>query len=92
MKPLFRCDYCDFTGVEEEVIKHEETCMHNHTRRSCSTCKHATLKSLNYECAVGKDVPKGQMYTGCDCYEWDEKNHVYRNSNPFGNLFGGLFG
>jgi hypothetical protein len=44
MKPLFRCDYCDFTGVEEEVIKHEETCMHNHTRRSCSTCKHATLK------------------------------------------------
>ena len=30
MKPIYRCEYCDFTGIEEDVLKHEETCNKNY--------------------------------------------------------------
>ena len=92
MKQIFRCEYCDFTGVEEEVLNHEETCLHNYKRKSCSTCEFKEIKGLNYKCTNGKDIPEGQMYTGCDKYERDEKSHLYRLNAPFNNLFGGIFG
>ncbi len=91
MKQLFRCEYCDFTGTDEEVIQHEEKCFHNYTKKSCSTCNHKETKGLNYKCTAGKDIPDGQMYVGCDKYEWDEKDHVCRLNSPFHNLFGGIF-
>ena len=43
MKPLFRCEYCDKIGVEEEIIQHEQTCINNYTKRSCYTCLHAEV-------------------------------------------------
>lgn len=91
MKQLYRCEYCDFTGVEDEVLEHEETCYHNHTKKSCPTCKYKETKGLNFNCTNGKDIPEGQMYVGCDKYEWDEKSHIHRISSPFNNLFGGIF-
>ena len=33
MKPIYRCEYCDFTGIEEDVMKHEEACNKNYNYR-----------------------------------------------------------
>ena len=37
MKPVFKCDYCQFMGTEEEVSEHEPKCFDNYDRRSCYT-------------------------------------------------------
>ena len=92
MKAIFRCEYCDQMGTAEEIEKHEDECIHNRTKRSCLTCKHKVLKSLQkYECALNRDIPDGKYYEQCPQYEWDEKDHSARTwNNVFGNLFGGI--
>ena len=40
MKPVFKCDYCDKMGTEEEIREHEEKCTENYDKKSCYTCKH----------------------------------------------------
>jgi hypothetical protein len=92
MKPLFRCEYCNKTGIEEEIAKHEEECFYNYNKHSCTTCKRAQIKGLKYSCAGGKDIPEGKMFIGCDLYIWDGEDHSkVDSSSVFGNLFGGLF-
>lgn len=92
MKQIFRCEYCNETGTAEEMEKHEDACIHNRTKRSCLTCKHATTKSMQkYECALNRDIPEGQYFQQCPQYEWDEKDWASRSwNNVFGNLFGGI--
>lgn len=34
MKPVFKCDYCNFVGTQEEVEKHEPTCIDNYDKRA----------------------------------------------------------
>jgi len=92
MKPLFRCEYCDKIGTEEELTKHEAECINNYTKRSCHTCKHAENKITKFNCKLGKEIPEGKLFEYCPAYEWDEKDHTSRNPVPFNNLFGGLFG
>ena len=92
MKQIFRCDFCDKMGVAEEIIKHETTCLCNYKRKSCSTCKHAENRISKYKCKVGNDIPEGQMFTGCDKYEWDEIDHTHPNPAAFSSMFGGIFG
>ena len=92
MKPLFRCEYCDKIGTEEELIKHENECINNYTKRSCTTCKHAENKITKFNCKLGKAIPEGKFFEFCESYEWDEKDRTSRNPVPFNNLFGGLFG
>lgn len=74
MKPVFKCDYCDFMGVESEVKKHEVECPGNYTRRSCYTCKHRGYTSLNFTCACGREIPDGKIYEFCPKYEREEKS------------------
>lgn len=69
MKPVFKCDYCDFMGTEPEVKKHEVECPENYTRRSCFTCKHRGYKGLGFKCAKGREIPDGKMYEFCPKYE-----------------------
>lgn len=93
MKPIFRCEYCDKMGVEEEIAKHEAECIHNHTRRSCMTCKHYEMQNFNQvKCNCMQEVPKGCIIEHCSKYEWDEKDHTTRNPIASNSLFGGLFG
>lgn len=88
MKQLFRCDYCDFTGTAEEIEQHEAQCIHNYTKRSCLTCKHAQMKNFkSYTCALNKEIPEGKYFEQCPQYEWDEKDMARRSLN---NVFGGL--
>lgn len=94
MKALFRCEYCDKIGVAEEIEKHENECIHNRTKRSCFTCKHANkhgFAALKFACAHGKQIEEDHYYCDCDSYEWDERDHTTRNPIASNNLFGGAF-
>lgn len=95
MKQLFRCDYCDYIGTAEEVATHEETCIHNYTKKSCWTCKHAEICLLTVKCKAGIEISEGKYIENCNKYEWDEKDHSDINAmakSLFGGSgFGGLF-
>lgn len=66
MKPLYRCDYCDFTGTEEEVKEHEATCIKNYNLRGCLTCVHCNTDDFKtFTCMAGRDIPEGYMHQNC---------------------------
>ena len=70
MKPIYRCEYCDFTGIEEDVLKHEETCNKNYNLKSCLTCKHCSTDGIkNMKCNQGKEIPEGKMFEKCLMHE-----------------------
>ena len=87
MKPVFKCDYCDFMGTEQDVKKHEVECPENFTRRSCYTCQHVGFKSLGYVCGAGKEIPDGKIFEFCPKYVRKEKN----DENDLFGLVSGLF-
>lgn len=92
MKPIYRCEYCSQTGTEEEILKHEEECIHNYNKKSCYTCACAErYKVSNFKCKCGNDIPEGHYMKNCDEYKWDGVEHTKRDTFGFGNLFGGLF-
>lgn len=92
MKPIFRCEYCDQMGIEEDIAKHENECMHNYTKHSCYTCKYAENKITKFICNNGQDLLEGKIYEHCRSWEYDGKDYTSRNPVAFNNLFGGLFG
>ena len=88
MKPVFKCDYCNFMDTEEKVKEHEITCFDNYDRKSCFTCKHKSYKNAKqYECACGIEIPEGKFFEFCGQYEKKEKSET-----PLNNLFGDIFG
>lgn len=91
MKPVFKCEYCNFIGTEEEVAGHEKTCISNYDKHSCTTCKYKGFKSIyQYKCTCGKEIPAGQQYENCDKYEREE--NCLRSLNDIVNgVFGGAF-
>ena len=97
MKPVFKCDYCNFMGTEEEVEKHEPKCMDNYDRKSCKTCVHRERTKYTddggyvYECDKSINVPVNCVYEFCSEYERKEKNVLLNNLFPYG-LFGGFRG
>lgn len=73
MKPIYRCEYCDFTDIEEEVQKHEAGCPKNYNRKNCWTCKHCWTDGIKtIGCNKGKEIPEGKMYTYCETHEIGE--------------------
>lgn len=88
MKPVFKCDYCNFMGTEEEVKEHEPKCFDNYNRKSCFTCKHKSWKNAKqYKCACGIEIPEDKIWEFCSQYEREEVP-----KNDVGNIFGHLFG
>ena len=91
MKPVFKCEYCNFMGDEDQVREHEPKCLDNYDRRSFYTCKNRHIATLTqFQCECGKEIPEGNIYEFCDSYERKEKIN-YDISNIFGDLFGGGF-
>lgn len=89
MKPVFKCDYCDFMGTEEQVKEHEVKCFYNYDRKSCYTCKHKSYKNMKqYNCSQGVEMHENKIWEFCPKYEREEK----RNLESFSDIFGGLFG
>ena len=73
MKPIYRCEYCDVTGTEEEIRKHEEECIKNYNKKSCLTCKHCSTDGFKkIECKKGKEILEEKMYTNCSSHEVGE--------------------
>lgn len=90
MKPVYRCEYCDHMGTEDDVRKHEVKCIWNYDRKSCLTCKHKDTKSfVQYKCLLGTEIPDGCMIEFCGKYEWNEK---YPTDSSVDGIFGRLFG
>ena len=88
MKPVFKCDYCNYMDTEDKVKEHEMTCTENYDRKSCLTCKHTSFKGIDkFGCAYGKEIPEGKMFEFCPQYERREKS-----DSLFVNLFGNMFG
>lgn len=78
MKPVFKCEYCTFTGTEEEVKEHELQCTENYNKKNCLTCVHRdgleyTEGGWTYKCKVGIDIPAQHIYEYCYKYERKEK-------------------
>ena len=93
MKPVFKCEYCNYMSTEEKVKEHEATCRDNYDRRSCFTCKHKTMKNLTqYKCDLGTEIPDGQIFEFCPQYERKEKYGTQEDavSDIFGAMFGGI--
>lgn len=92
MKQVYRCEYCDHMGTEEDIIKHEQDCLWNSDKRTCATCKKCDRGFLKYKCNDGNEIPDGQMFVNCDKYEWDEVDHTTKHPVATNTMFGGLFG
>lgn len=91
MKPVFKCDYCEFMGTDEEVKEHEPVCRDNYDLKNCYTCQHrGKLESAEggcrYQCNKGKDIPVNCILQFCPEYEREEKK-TDNISNIFGNIF-----
>ena len=86
MKPVFKCDYCDFMGTEFDVEKHEVECPENYNRRSCFTCRHHGYEGLDFICGCGVELPAGKMCEFCPKYERGE------SSDPLGDFMNLMFG
>lgn len=74
IKPLYRCDYCDFVGTEREVLKHENSCIYK--IRSCEKCANVMVRyDINtnmayYCCKCGKYIKiKDGFNKYCDKFE-----------------------
>lgn len=66
MKTLYKCDYCFFTGAEEEVKEHEAVCIKNYNLKGCLTCAHCNTDGFQtLTCEAGRDIPEGKMYQNC---------------------------
>lgn len=90
MKPVFKCEYCNFMGTQEEVSEHEIKCPENYDKRNCLTCIHnggikSTEDGLTYKCKAGNDIPSNHIYEHCYKYERKEKpKSTFNSYNPFG--------
>lgn len=90
MKPVFKCDYCNFIGTEEEVKEHEPGCFDNYDRKSCHTCLNKQFNGLKgFKCDCGIEIPEGKIYEFCPSYKRKEKSN-YDLGNIFGDIFGGI--
>ena len=77
MKPVYKCDYCQYMDTEEKVREHEPACRNNYDRRSCYTCQHKdgfSMKNnlIKYKCKKEIDIPEGKIFEFCESYERGE--------------------
>ena len=89
MKPVYRCEYCDHMGTEDEVRTHEEKCIWNYDRRSCWTCKHRS-GATKITCTLGTEIADGCLIEFCSKYENDGRSKMHTASDIFGKFFGGF--
>lgn len=87
MKPIYRCEYCDVTGTEEEILEHEEECVQNYNKKSCLTCKYCSTDGFRQvKCKNGKEIPEGKIVERCPMHEIGEIE-VVGFMNAFADMF-----
>lgn len=85
MKPVYKCEYCTFTGTEDEVREHEVRCTENYDRRSCYTCEHRGNGGSQFQCNCGRDIPANHIYEFCP-------NYCRKSEDKLTNVLDMLFG
>lgn len=66
MKPVFKCEYCNFIGTEKEIEEHEKVCINNPDVKCCQNCRYA--RENPYTISFGYDTPELKymcMYRPC---------------------------
>ena len=90
MKPIYRCEYCDVTGTEEEIREHEEKCIKNYNKKGCLTCKYCETDGINtVKCKQGTEIAEGKYCENCPKHETGEPE-VVGIMNAFKDLFKGV--
>ena len=90
MKPVYKCEYCDKMGIEEEIREHEKDCFKNFNNKNCMTCKHCKTDGIKrMECICGIEIPEGKQFLHCDKHE-KGKPEVVGFMNVFMNALGGF--
>ena len=83
MKPVFKCDYCDKMGTEEEIREHEPVCTDNYDRKSCYTCVYKKTRVKDgkwfFECEANEKIPEGKIFEFCKKYERKEKRAIIKS-------------
>ena len=49
MKIIYKCDYCNTIGTEDEIQAHEASCLHNPDNRCCLSCKYYVERGFKWE-------------------------------------------
>ena len=89
MKPVYKCDYCDHMGTEDDVKMHEAACDYNFNNKGCMTCKNCKTDGIQQlQCSKGKEIPKGKQFLHCEDYEHGEPElvgimNMFMNMNVF---------
>ena len=90
MRPIYRCEYCDFTGTEEEELTHEEKCIKNYNKKSCFTCKHCETDGIkSVKCKLGTEIAEDKYYENCPKHEIGAPE-VKGVMAMFGDIFKGV--
>lgn len=58
MKPVFKCEYCNFIGTEEAVEEHEKVCINNPNVKCCQNCRYAYEDMYAISSGFNKLTPK----------------------------------
>lgn len=91
MKQLYRCDYCPKTGTEEELKKHEESCVCNKVLRTCHTCGYRKGWGFGtFGCQQGVEIPKDSYIQYCE--HWTEDKREFDPNNPYTSIFESFLG
>ena len=72
MKALYRCDYCDTIGTENEIFKHEAQCRKNPRRLNCSTCQHhgyVNFKQIKCNLHPEREIKEEHEVINCPGHE-----------------------
>lgn len=88
MQQLYRCDYCDKIGSEEEIYYHEGICEKNANKKSCKYCEHMKIAgSTSYKCTHPQPftLPDGKMMVNCP--KFSPEKEVQNISDLFSKFF-----
>lgn len=69
MKPVFKCDYCNFMGTKEVVEEHEKVCIDNPEVKCCQNCKYS-YSDESYDCTEPRYYCLYKPYTNHNRSIW----------------------
>ena len=68
MKQVFKCDYCNFMGIQDVVAEHEKTCTSNPKCICCSNCRYKR-GTIFQSCVKGRSTPLLTNIYNCPDFE-----------------------
>ena len=71
MKQIWKCDFCDKTGIKEEIEKHEKNCSYDKSLKNCYTCEKLIPDMIYEVCVIGFDVERYKKKGKCP--KWAER-------------------